>query len=96
MKRLVIEPDTILKNPGHAGSKKEYLGLVRGYTWKARMSNDRIFLFWTPTKLTRRQAIEQMCYETGWVNTDNTESHVVYGTADIERIWETKGKGGNQ
>lgn len=59
--------------------------LVRGYTWKARMSNGAVFDWWTPQKVDRQTAKEEL------LKIANAEYGDVYAPKDIVSIWETKG-----
>lgn len=59
--------------------------LVRGYTWKARMSNGAVFEWWTPQKVDRQTAKEEL------LKIANAEYGYVYAPKDIVSIWETKG-----
>jgi hypothetical protein len=60
--------------------KEDWLkGLVRGYLWKARMSNGAVFEWWTPRKVTRTTARKEI------LKIANT-----YENKDIEQLWETK------
>lgn len=58
--------------------------LVQGYTWKARMSNDAVFEFWTPYNITAKQArIELLKVANG--------DYSVYAPSDMISVWKTKG-----
>lgn len=59
--------------------------LVRGYTWKARMSNGAVFEWWTPQKVDRQTAKEEL------LKIANGEYGGIYTQKDIDSIWETKG-----
>jgi hypothetical protein len=58
--------------------------LVRGYVWKAKMSNDAVFQIWTPCKLARKTAKSLLLKE---ANGDYGE---VYASEDVENFWETQ------
>lgn len=58
--------------------------LVRGYVWKARMSNDAVFQIWTPCKLARKTAKSLLLKE---ANGDYGE---VYTSSDVENFWEAQ------
>lgn len=60
--------------------------LVRGYTWRARMSNGAIFEIWTPFKIRQSQAKTLML---DFANADIQ----IYDSQDIESIWSTNGTG---
>lgn len=57
--------------------------LVRGFTWKARMSNDAVFEFWTPSEITRKTAKDKL------LAIANGDYLNVYDKADITYMWRT-------
>ena len=60
--------------------KEEWMkGLVRGYLWKARMSNGAVFEWWTPRKVNRSIARKEIL-----------KMAVAYESEDVEQLWETK------
>lgn len=59
--------------------------MVRGYTWKARMSNGAVFEWWTPMKVGYITAKEEL------LKAANAEYGNVYTPRDIVSMWETKG-----
>jgi len=54
--------------------------LVRGFTWKAKMSNDAIFEAWVPNDITRSEARNRILAEAQY-----------YAKYDIENLWKTVG-----
>lgn len=61
--------------------QKQYLkGLVRGFTWKALMSNGAIFEIWTATDIKQSEARIKLLKEAEY-----------YQSKDIERIWRCLG-----
>jgi hypothetical protein len=54
--------------------------LVRGFTWKCKMSNDAIFAVWTPTDLSRAEAEKLLLEQAGY-----------YQKGDIVSIWKCIG-----
>ena len=58
--------------------------LVRGFNWKARMSNGAEFAFWIPTEITRKEAMDKL------LEIANPEGEQVYKKEDIESIWQNK------
>ena len=58
--------------------------MVRGYTWKARMSNDAVFEFWTPRTIDRLQARKELLKI---ANGDYTD---VYDVKDLKQLWVTR------
>jgi len=58
--------------------------MVRGYTWKARMSNGAIFDLWTPRIINRCQARKELL---DMVNGDYED---VYNTKDLKQLWVTR------
>lgn len=61
--------------------------LVRGFTWKARMSNDAVFSFWTPFDITRREARKRLLKES------NGDCEGIYEKSDVCHVWRTIGRG---
>ena len=53
---------------------------VRGFTWKARMSNGAVFTYWTPSRCTRAQAREELLKIAEYYTKD-----------EIENLWMVKG-----
>jgi len=67
--------------------------LVRGFTWKARMFTGAIYEWWTPYKVTRKEAREELMNIANWSEPyleDGEE--LVYQKGDMVDLWETKGK----
>lgn len=54
---------------------------VRGFTWKARMSNDAVFEFWTPSEITRKEAQIKL------LDMANGDYLNVYDKTDIIHMW---------
>lgn len=61
-------------------------GLVRGVTWKVRMLSGAIFETWSPSNITRQEAIQRLLSES---NGDYEGDEVIYTTKDIDHIWMT-------
>lgn len=62
--------------------------LVRGFMWKARMSNGALFDWWTPmTDTTRAEAREKLLEI---ANGGMGLSELIYTKEDIESLWKTK------
>ena len=61
--------------------------LVRGYKWKARMENGAVFEIWTPKKIPRTRAREELLI---FANGDFGFGEI-YESQDIENLWVTKG-----
>lgn len=59
--------------------------LVRGFTWKAKMFNDAVFQWWTPSKVTRKVAKKSLLDIA-----NNNGLWRAYEPNDIIRIWVTK------
>lgn len=58
--------------------------MVKGRTWKARMSNGDIFEIWTPFELKRKQAIQKLL---DFANGD----YEIYDRGDVESVWSVAG-----
>lgn len=63
-------------------TRSDYLGLVRGFVWKARMLGGPVFEWWTPTDVPRKKAIKELLEIAGQG----------YDRSCIDRAWKTKGK----
>ena len=59
--------------------------MVRGTTWKCRMSNDAAFEVWTPFVLKRKQAIEQL------LEFANGDYDDLYSRRDVVSVWSVAG-----
>jgi len=63
--------------------------MVRGYTWKCRMSNGAEFEWWTPMEVTRAVARAALFK---WANSIGfSDEPPVYEKCDMESLWRTKG-----
>lgn len=58
--------------------------MVRGFNWNVRMGNDAIFSFWTPTDISRKEAVKEL------LNEANGDYGEVYTNKDIESVWRNK------
>lgn len=59
-------------------------GLVRGYTWKAKMANGAVFEIWTSQDISRTEAREEL-FRIANIGGD------AYGKDDLSGLWRTKG-----
>jgi len=69
----------------------EYMkSMVRGFTWKIRFWNDAVFAWWTPEKVSRKEAKIQLM---DIANRGEGNSIYQDSSEDIKNIWETKSRG---
>lgn len=58
--------------------------MVKGTTWKVRMSNEAIFEFWTPYAIKRKEAVSQLLD----IANDGLD---IYSRRDVESAWSVAG-----